>query len=135
MSCKASSIGKAGQLAINKHVDNSKKAARTGERIFSDVATIKALQDSGIIITNRNWHIGVDQHTGYNKPEFYSAKSNLVELTCKKFSKWRNNGKPVSYIRHNNALENKGLIKISNASQWKLDIITEYAGKGTPQRS
>ena len=50
-------------------------------------------------------------------------------------SKWKNNGKLVTYIRHNNALENKVLIKIANDSQWKLDITTEYTGKGMPQRN
>ena len=30
------------------------------------------------------------------------------------------------YIRQNNALENKDLIKIANGSQWKITITTEY---------
>ena len=30
------------QLAVNKHVDDSKKAMRTGKGIFSDLAMIKA---------------------------------------------------------------------------------------------
>ena len=32
---------------------------------------IKAPQDSGITITNKNWHIVVDQYTGYKKSEFF----------------------------------------------------------------
>ena len=54
MSCKACSMGKAKQLAINEHVDNGKKTTRAGERIFSDVVTIEAPQDSDTTITNRN---------------------------------------------------------------------------------
>ena len=58
MPCKACSIGKAQQLAIDKHVDNSKKATKY-------LGTIKALQDSGVKTINRNWHIVMNQHTGY----------------------------------------------------------------------
>ena len=64
MPYEACSFRKAIQLVVNKHVDDSKKAMRAGKRIFSDLATIKAPQDSGIIITDRNWHIVVDQHMG-----------------------------------------------------------------------
>ena len=52
---------------VNKYVDNSKKATRAGKKIFSDLAMIKAPQDSGITITNRNWHIVVNQYTGYKE--------------------------------------------------------------------
>ena len=79
---------------IKKHVDDSKKTMRAGERIFSDLATIKAPQDSGITITNKNWHIVVDQYTGYKELEFYCTKSDFVEPMCKKFSECKNNGKP-----------------------------------------
>ena len=65
--CKACSVRKAKQLAINKHMDVSKKSTRAGKRIFLDLATMKAPQDSGIIITNKNWHIVVDQYTGYKE--------------------------------------------------------------------
>ena len=58
--CKACSVRKAKQLSINKHVDDSKKATRAGKRTLSDLAISKALQDMGITITNKNWHIVVD---------------------------------------------------------------------------
>ena len=82
---KAYSIGKAKQLAINKHMDKSKKAMRAGKRIFYDLATIKAPKDSGITINNKNRHIVVDQYTGHRESEFYSTKSDFVEPMCKKF--------------------------------------------------
>ena len=89
MSCKACSVRKARQLVINKHVDNCKKATRADKRIFSDLATIKAPQESGITIPNRNWYIVVDQYTGNKESEFYSTKSDFVEWMCKKFSDWK----------------------------------------------
>ena len=58
-----------------------------------------------------------------------------MEPICKKFGEWKNNGKLVSYIQHDNALENKVLIKITNDLQWRLSIITEYTGKGMSQRN
>ena len=77
-------------------MDDSKKARRAGKRIFSDMVMIKTPQDSGITITNKNGHIVVDVYTGYNELELYSNKNDFMEPTCKKFSKWTNNGKPVS---------------------------------------
>ena len=41
----------------------------------------------------------------------------------------------MTYIGHINAQENKVLIKITNDSQWKLGITTEYTGKNTTQRN
>ena len=56
------------------------------EKIFSDLLTIKAPQDSGITITNKKWTIVVDQYTGYKKSEFYCAKSDFVKITYKKLA-------------------------------------------------
>ena len=56
MPYKACSTRKARQLVVKKHVDDSKKAMRAIKRMLSDLATMKAPQDSGIAITNRNWH-------------------------------------------------------------------------------
>ena len=58
---------------------------RAVKRIFSDLATIKTPQDSGITITNKHWHIVVDQYTGNKEVECYSTKSDFVEPMCKKF--------------------------------------------------
>ena len=86
MPCEACSVGKARQLVINKHLDDSKKAMRAGKRIFLALAMIKSPQDSGITITNKNWHIIVGQYTGYEESECYSIMSDFMEPTCKKFS-------------------------------------------------
>ena len=72
---------------------------------------------------------------GYKELEFYCTKSDFVEPMCNKFSKWKNNGKLMTYVRHNNAWENKVLRKIANDSQWKLGIAVKCTGKGTPQRN
>ena len=83
MPCKTQSIGKARPLVVNKHVDNHKKATRASERIFSDSATIKAPQDSGMTITNRNWHIIVDQYDGYKE----------LDSTVPRVTLWNKEGK------------------------------------------
>ena len=89
MPFEACSIVTVKQLVFNKHMDDSKKATKAGKRIFSDLATIKASWDSGITITNKNWHIIVDQHTGYNELECYCNMSDFVKPTCKKFNEWK----------------------------------------------
>ena len=67
----------------------SKKATKVGERIFSDLASMKSPQDSDFLIINGNGHIVVDQYTEYKELEFYCTKSDFVKPTCKKFSKWK----------------------------------------------
>ena len=47
----------------------------------------------------------------------------------------KNNGKLVSYFWHDNAPEDKALIKITNDSQWRLGIIAECTGKGKSHRN
>ena len=76
--CKACSVGKAKQLVINKHVDDSKKATKVSKRILSDLAMIEMSQDNGVTITNKKLHIVVDQYTGYKESEFYCTKSDFV---------------------------------------------------------
>ena len=83
MSCKACSVKKAKRLATNKHVNNNKKVTRASKRILSDLEMIKAPQDSGITITDKNWHIVVDHYMGYKQSELYGTKSNFVEPKCK----------------------------------------------------
>ena len=51
ISCKACSVRKAKKLAINKHVDDSKKATRAGRRKFSYLGMMKASQEVGITVT------------------------------------------------------------------------------------
>ena len=68
------------------------------ERIFIDLAMINSPQDNGIIVTNKNWHIMVDQDNGSKEWEFYGTKTGFVELKDKKFSKQKNIRKQVTYI-------------------------------------
>ena len=77
----------------------------------------------------------MDHVTKYNDTKFYYTKSYFVEPKIKKFGKWKIYGKPVMYIRLNNALENKVLIKIANDSQCKLGITMEHTRKGMPKRN
>ena len=72
-------------------MDNGKKAMRAGKRILSDLAMIKAPQDSDITITNKTGTL-----LWINTLEFYCNKSDFVEPACKKFSEWKNNGKLVT---------------------------------------
>ena len=54
--------GKAKELATNIHLDNSMKATREGERIFLDLATIMAPEDSSINVTKKtgtSWWISL----------------------------------------------------------------------------
>ena len=84
---KACLIGKTKQLVINKYVDDSKKGTRAEKKLFSDLMTIKALQDSSTTGANKDWNFVVDQYTWYKESEIYGTKSDFVGSMRKKFSK------------------------------------------------
>ena len=77
MPCKACLFWKVRQLAINKHVENSKKTTRACKRIFLDLVMIEAPQGSGITVTGtllwistegtRSWSFIVPRVTSWNQ--------------------------------------------------------------------
>ena len=51
------------------------------------------------------------------------------------FSKWKQSGNPVKWLRMDNAGENKKLEERMNGASWKLDIDAEYTAASTPQQN
>ena len=126
---------------MTKHHDEellnpeSDKATRAGKRIFSDLVTIKAPQDSGITITKKELiHCHESVH-GIQGVRVLQYQELLCGPICKTFSEWKHSGKLVLYIQHDNAPENKVSIKLANDLQWRLSMIAEYTDKGMPQRN
>lgn len=77
----------------------------------------------------------VDERTGYKELEFYDTKNKFIEPTFRKMHGWQSSGKLLSYIRQDNAGENKVLVQKENGKEWKLVIMPEYTGRATPQRN
>ena len=130
--CKACSIAVAKQHAVCKDSRSESKATRAGERLFSDLATIRAPVHSGIIVHKTVWHMTVCHYMGYCELHFYRAKNDFIEKYCASMQQWKQNEKPVKFVLQDNAGENRKLIERANKSDWKLNITPEYTGRDTP---
>ena len=51
------------------------------------------------------------------------------------FSKWKQSGNPVKWLRMDSTGENKKLEERMNGASWKLDIDAEYTAASTPQQN
>jgi len=62
--------------------------------MYLDIATVKLL-DSDVKVVNPNWHIMVDEWTQMKFSDFFQTKNTMVEPTCEKFMRWKQDGFPV----------------------------------------
>jgi hypothetical protein len=70
--------------------------------------TVRKTKD-GPKVTNGNWRLMVDETTGLKFSQFYDKQSDMVEPTCEHFNRWAQHGKPVKFVRLDNAGENKSM--------------------------
>jgi hypothetical protein len=59
----------------------------------------------------------------------------MVGLSCETFPRWKQGGNSVSYIRCDNAGENKTLQRRANGVDWKLNLAFEFTPRETPQHN
>jgi hypothetical protein len=77
----------------------------------------------------------VDEKMQLKFMDFFNMKDGMVQPTCEKLHKWRQAGKPVTYMRMDNAGENKKLEDGVNSKEWKLDMEPEYTAHNIPQHN
>jgi hypothetical protein len=81
------------------------------------------------------WRILVDEASQFKASDFLVTKKDMIERTCEKLFNWKNEGKPIKYIRCDDGGENRGLKNRLYSSDWKLPIKFEFTGRDTPQLS
>ena len=91
--------------------------------------------DKNTNITNINWHLMVDEYSGYKISCFYATKNGMVEPTCQQYQLWKSNDKPVHVVQQDNASENKILESRCSSADWKLNIKFEYTARNMPQQN
>jgi hypothetical protein len=107
--CESCAAGKAKQKNVPKLSDG--EPAEEGKiRIYLDIATVKR-QEGQPKASKPNWRIMVDERTQLKFSDFFKTKNAMVEPTCEQFQKWKDNGKAVTFVRLDNAGENKLLKK------------------------
>jgi hypothetical protein len=130
--CQACAAGKAKQKNVSK-ASPHEPAKASNERIFLDIATVKSPAD-GPKVTKPHWRIMVDEKTQLKFSDFYESKSGMVEPTCEQFQRWKDKGKPVKFVRLDNAGENTKLQKRCESESWKLNIDFEFTARDTVGR-
>jgi len=78
---------------------------------------IKKPMNIDVKLKQRNWCIMVDERTGLKYSSFHEKKSNMVEHVCRELHSWKQDGRPVKFIRCDDAEENKKLEKEANGPQ------------------
>ena len=68
-------------------------------RIYMDLLSMRAPKLIKVEVTKPHWLVMVDEKTRMKWSEFHVKKDDIVEPTCEKFNKWKQEGKPVEIVR------------------------------------
>ena len=83
-------------MKASKHVP----ARKSNERVFLDILIIENMKNGNkVILTKNNCKIIVDKFSGIKLSDFYDTKNVMIETTCERFKKWKQNGHLVSCFR------------------------------------
>ncbi len=69
----------------------------------------------GIILQRSNWHILVDEATGFKRNTFHKTKGGIVQDMCEHMHSEAARGHPILTLRQDNAKENLALIKMAKS--------------------
>ena len=73
-------------------------AAKANGRIYLDLLSVRAPKSIKVEVTKPHWLVMVDEKTRMKWSDFYKQKNDIVEPTCEKFNKWKQEGNPVEIV-------------------------------------
>ncbi len=112
------------------------KASEFNGQAFHDLAKIKVPDElEGIILQRSNWHILVDEATGFKRSTYHKTKGGIVQDMCERMHSEAARGHPILILRQDNAKENLVLIKMAKSQAWKLTFKEELKARKTPQQN
>jgi hypothetical protein len=126
LSCGALSICESCAVSKSKLMNVSKKSVGVKASVFNgqafhDLAKIKVPDElEGIILQQSNWHILVDEATGFKRSTFHKTKGGIVQDMCEHMHSEAARDHQILILRQDNANENLGLIKMAKSQAWKL---------------
>jgi hypothetical protein len=91
-------------------------------------------QLQGINIAKSNWHIVVDEATGFKRSKFFETKGGILQDMCEYMYYEKECAHPIQVLRRDNAIEIMALIKIAKGKDWKLTFTMELTARKTPQQ-
>ena len=140
--CGACAEAKAKQLSLPSRTEITRVEVRprnvatvVNGRVYLDISSVKAPKLIKVNVTKPHWRVMVDERTEMKWSDFYEKKDDMVEPTCERFYKWKQDGKPVAIVRCDGGGENKSLKSRCNSVDWKLNIDFEWTARSTPQQN
>jgi transposase InsO family protein len=127
ITCVSCAKGKARQKNIPKSNENHSEVP--GERIYTDISSVRTVSKGG----RRYWALFVDDASDMPWSAFLHFKSDFPEQGLKLMKHLKEIGKPVRYIRCDNAGENKKFKELCEKEG--LGIKFEFTAPGTPQQN
>ena len=136
--CEACAVGKAKQKAVPQ-VTSIEPLQMGDRRVHLDISTLKPRpgdEEKSGAIAKSNWRLIVDAITKKKYSGFFKTKDEMIEPTCMLFKRWKDEGRPVTHLRMDNAGENVKLKFRCESADWKLGIKHfEFTSRDTPQQN
>jgi hypothetical protein len=95
--CKACAIGKAQQHNISKGATGDKATTFNG-RVGHDLLKIKAPEGMEVRIHKSNWHILVDEMSGFKCSTFFEMKDSMIDYRCNLMHSEAKGGHPIRVL-------------------------------------
>ena len=106
------------------------------ERVYHDLATVKAPSDVAEKVSKPVWQLLVDEATGLKFSTFHKTKDAILDDSSARLKAMeRLAGKEIKILRQDNAGENKSLETDMKSSHWSMETKFEYTASGTPQQN
>jgi hypothetical protein len=119
--CKSCAIVKAKQRNVPKETSGGSKAKEFNGRVFQDLSKIRAPDELGEIeIAKSNWHILIDEATGFKRSAFFITKGGIIQDMCEYMHGEKEGSYPIKILHQDNAKESFGMIKMAKGKDWKL---------------
>ena len=77
-------------------------------------------------INKLNWHMLVDEMSGFKQSAFFETKGGMIDYMCNLMYSEAKRGHPFQVLCQDNAGENVKLVKTAKGKDWTIDFIVEY---------
>ncbi len=122
--CESCAIGKAQQHNVPKDSSGEKETNFNG-RVSHDLSKIKVPEGLDVTINKPNWHIMVDQLSGFKRSKFFMTKNEIIDYMCQIMHLEAERGYPIQILHQDNPGEKIKLVKMAKGKDWKLDFAVE----------
>jgi hypothetical protein len=112
------------------------KATEFNSQESYDIAVLKLPKDiTRVEINWSNWHIAIDDASGFKRRAFHQRKSGIINDICEWMHSKTAGGFPIKILSLDNAKENLAAVKEEKGENWKLAFKVKLTAQKTPQQN